>query len=113
MKIILSDNVVSTDLNKVKEHWRSEFSLLYNNDNENNNLNRGFDQSFYEEATSVKEDMEREALNIVNGGNEFINSNIEYHEVEHVIDKLKSKKSVGIDGIPNEVLKQPSVKIIL
>ena len=43
----------------------------------------------------------------------FVNQSISFDEVEKVIDSLKTKEAVGIDLIPNEVLKSHDVKMIL
>ena len=45
--------------------------------------------------------------------NIFVNQSISFDAVEKVIDRLKTKKAVGIDLIPNEVLKSHDVKMIL
>ena len=41
----------------------------------------------------------------------MLNKYICYHEIENAVKKLKSKKSPGIDGLPNEVLTDPSLLI--
>ena len=38
---------------------------------------------------------------------------IGYHEIEKTVKKLKIKKSSGIDGLPNEVLTDPSLLVPL
>ena len=43
----------------------------------------------------------------------YINADITYEEVEQVVRSLKPNKSPGIDGIPNEVLKQKDVILLL
>ena len=42
--------------------------------------------------------------------NVSINGVITFHEIDKVISRLKAKKAVGLDLIPNEVLKFPDVK---
>ena len=40
--------------------------------------------------------------------NDIINSVITFHETVKVIRRLKLKKAVGVDVIPNEVIKSPT-----
>ncbi len=42
--------------------------------------------------------------------NAMLNRNISLQEVSNVVDRLKNKKAPGIDKIPNEVLRNDSVK---
>ena len=43
----------------------------------------------------------------------MLNEPIGYHEIENAVKSLKPKKSPGIDGLPNEVLTDPSLLILL
>ena len=40
-------------------------------------------------------------------GVDILNEQINYHEIENAVKRLKPKKSPGIDGLPNEVLIDP------
>ena len=40
---------------------------------------------------------------------QYLNAPIELYEIENVVSKLKIKKAVGIDKIPNEILKNPNM----
>ena len=44
-------------------------------------------------------------------GVDILNEPIGYHEIENAVKRLKPKKSSGIDGLPNEVLTDPSLLI--
>ena len=43
----------------------------------------------------------------------IMNHNINEAEFVNFLKKLKNKKSCGVDGISNEILKQPSIKQLL
>ncbi len=45
--------------------------------------------------------------------NPELNGPLSFDEFEYMINKLKKNKSVGIDQIPNEVLKKHDVMLIL
>ncbi len=45
--------------------------------------------------------------------NPKLNGPLSFNELEYMINKLKKNKSVGIDQIPNEVLKKDDVMLIL
>ena len=42
-----------------------------------------------------------------------LNQDISFHEIEYAISKLKEKKALGIDLVPNEVPKSRSVNLVL
>ena len=44
-------------------------------------------------------------------GVDVLNEPISYHKKENAVKRLKPKKSPGIDGLPNEVLTDPSLLI--
>ncbi len=41
--------------------------------------------------------------------NSYLNENILFAEISRAVNRLKSGKAVGCDGIPNEVLRSPSL----
>ena len=54
-------------------------------------------------------------LETVNRGNfnVYLNEDINFQEVLYAVRKVKLKKSSGIDNIPDEVLKQPSIVTLM
>ena len=67
------------------------------------------DDNFLNEAIAEKSDLETNILNSNLEHNIMLNGIISVDEVEKVVIKLKKKKAVGVDCIPNEVLKSPGI----
>lgn len=63
----------------------------------------------YEQAQQYVDLKEREMENDAYVENIEINADISHEEISAVILKLKNNKSCGIDGIPNEILKQEGI----
>ena len=97
MQVYDESGHVTGDINKVKRRWESDFQTLYEGYNPDE-----FDRTFYEYAMREKDRLE----NINNNDNDLdINMNISENEVRKVISKAKNRKAIGIDNLPNEVLK--------
>ena len=84
----------------VLQKWKDDFSTLYNAPDDQN-----FDDEFFNEIKQRKHFLEDN----LEETNDFVNEPISYHEIEKSVKKLKDKKSVGFDSIPNPVLKHPDV----
>ena len=99
-QVLLDDGSLTKDKNTVFQKWVNDFKGLYNKDiNCNNDIE-------YNIMNIEKSHMEQ----FDNSDNEnALNSCITTKEVQSVIRKLKNNKSVGIDKIPNEILKLPSL----
>ena len=93
------DGEVVTDKELVLDKWRNDFESLYKI------TESGYDNEF--RATKVSEFNELRMK--VNNSIEELDRALTYTEVEHAIKKSKDKKAIGIDLIPNELLKNPSV----
>ena len=87
-----------TDHKLVLEKWKSDFENLYAV-NEN-----GFDDTFMKE---VQKENSATAQSFIDFN--LLNKDIEYEEVKRAIDRAKNQKAVGIDMIPNELLKNNTV----
>lgn len=103
MKVKLNDDYVTNE-KVVLEKWKEDFSRLYNAPNTND-----FDDNFLNVILEQKLRIESNLTET----NDYINRSISYDEIENIIMHLKNKKSVGIDNIPNEVLKNKDVIITL
>ena len=77
--------------------WKTEFQKLYNSEAEPGT----FDDAFYTYSVHEKDRLEKEYSAL----HSDFNADITVDEVMKVIDKAKSRKAVGLDNIPNEVLK--------
>ena len=86
----------------------SAFSELYNRPEE-----VADSTTFAEHVKSAVNDIESRMFSHNQEPNKMLNQVISYDEVENVVRKLKIKKSCGIDGIPNEVLKSNSIILLL
>ena len=92
----------------VLNHWKNDFENLYRNDD-----NSAFDSHFQNEALSHKQLLEENMLDPLYESNHDLNQNISTQEIEKIIMNAKNGKSSGIDNIPYEVLKFPSVIPVL
>ena len=71
-----------------------------------------FDDHFLEEACRVKLEMGT-GMNTIYYQNDILDSEITSDEVLKVLDKAKENKAVGIEDLPNEVLKSPNLCNVL
>ena len=94
----------------VKQKWFDDFSSLYKPPHMND---VGIVTSHYNKMQSIlsfrEDSMSREGYE----ENEMLNSDISYDEIEKIVKGLKNNKAVGIDNIPNEVLKNKDVMIMM
>ena len=97
------NGIVHNDLTTVLKMWKEEFSNLYKSSTAPGQA------LFYEECKSVVTNQENLMLNPGYVENDYINIEITETEVCNVIKKLKRKKACGIDGVPNEMLKNDKV----
>ena len=104
----IDEKIIGT-LETVKTKWQSDFEKL----NGGPTGNVEFDDIFYNEVckrTLIRSTwMKTEHYE----SNEYLNRDISFSEMEHVIKQLKLKKSPGIDNIPNEVIKDRGFTLIL
>ncbi len=98
------DGDIITDFNFVLNKWKEDYEKLYKPTCDT------FDNNFYSdvlELLRIAEDRMADPLYIENPD---LNGNITKQEVDIVVNGLKNRKAVGIDKIPNEVLKADSLK---
>ena len=103
-EMVRINNGLSNDPSVVLGEWRNTFENLYNP-----TLNH-YDKDFYETAMTYIDQYE---TNAPVENNAIINGNITFGETVKIITKLKSKKAVGVDYIPNEIIKQPGLHYAL
>ena len=98
---------LNSDINIVKEKWKSDYELLYN---EASSANDHFDENF---RTYVIQEKERLENLDIEDDNDILNSPFTLSEIITAQQRLKYKKSVGNDIIPNEILKLPQLASLL
>ena len=72
-----------------------------------------FDDNFKRSKIDLKETWERTMLDPLYEENVTLNQDFSISEVRNVIKRAKKKKAVGIDRIPNELLKQDPIAQVL
>ncbi len=99
-----NDGNVQCDLDTVLQKWKNDFENLYKTDS------TSFDNHFYDEIKALLRTAESNMNDPLYVSNVILNRNISFDEVSNVVDRLKNNKAPGIDRIPNEVLRNVSVK---
>ncbi len=108
MRVYDVDGNACENMDFVLNKWKNDFSDLYNSP--------GIDietDNFYRHVNQMRINMENNMEDDEYLCNDFINNALSFDEIERVVNKLKSKKAPGIDTLPNEVLKQNDVMILL
>ena len=95
------------NIDKVLSTWKEDFSCLYNKPEHN------IEDREYIDMCNTKERLEKQMDEPSYSENVYVNGEITFEEVEGVINKLKMHKAVGLDKIPNEVIRTHDVKLIL
>ncbi len=108
MKVYTNGGGVLTDVKTVLDNWQNNFSQLYNIHNEAILLD-----NTYKDLLTNNENLESDMSGPEYKENIYINEDILYSEVSQVIDRLWCNKAVGIDQIPNEILKYDDIKKVL
>ena len=107
MEVVTEDGEVKTSPEEVLQKWQSEFSKMYSGP-----VGEVFDQEFYDIKMLEKmllEDEQNDPLFITN---HYLNNEITLSEILRNTKKLKRNKAMGIDCIPNEVLKGKQVGLL-
>ena len=108
-KSVTIDNKLITDQNIVINKWFVDFSNLYSgpqNDGDH-------DFRFYNKMIERLRTQELSMALPVYIENEYINKNISYTEIQNIVKQLKNQKAVGMDLLPNEIIKSNSIHIFM
>ena len=108
MEVYNNDGSLNCDNDAVLSHWKSSFSTLFNA-----GVGVEGDDEFRREVRDFIQLKEQEMDDPLFEDVHSFNNIISETEVSKVMKKLKLKKSVGIDEIPNEVLKCPVILPLL
>ena len=101
---------LNSDVNDVLNEWVYTFSKLYNPSMSE------CDKDFYDQALLYTNSQEHSMFDgnyVSSSDTSGLNIDITYEETVKIITKLKLKKAVGIDCLPNEVLKQPGIYFVI
>lgn len=90
---------VTRDPDRVKKLWYDEYSTLYGTEPEGR-----FNEEFLQQCRKV---------DITEGNNEQLNTEITMGEVRSVMKTAKNGKAVGLDEIPTEALRNPLCEGVL
>ena len=104
------DGQIVCDKESVLNIWKSSFESLFQNKDIDESLEskvraRILDDSIYLNQLRMVDPLYEEISNL--------NRNIELEEVKKAVDKSKRRKAVGIDMLPNEVIKNAKVTELL
>lgn len=107
MEVLIENSGPSFESGQILKKWEKDYSNLYAYSG-----STLFDDNFLEETWKVKLEMET-GMNTTFYQNDILNSEITLDEVLKVLDKAKENKAVGIEDLPNEVLKSPNLWNVL
>ena len=99
-----------TDEKAVLDKWKQDFSQLYNMPSE---INSSFDLEFFEHINSTLSEIKRFELENTEANSNLYNNPFTMEELNKICMQLKQNKAVGIDMIPNEVLKRDGIRNLL
>ncbi len=97
MQVYGNEGNVTEEINAVMSKWKSEFHKLFQGYEKNE-----FNKDLYDFAINEKKRLEEIGLNV---NTYTFNAKISLEEMHKVLDKAKHNKAVGVDSLPNEVLK--------
>ena len=103
VEIYDEDGSLNGSIDKVKEKWNSEFGKIYAGPD------KDFDIEFYNSCLIDKMVYEESMKDPLYVENPALNQNFTLAEVEKMVLKRKNKKAMGVDRIPNEILKNKNV----
>ena len=105
---VLVNDVPVDDLTSVLEVWRDEFHKLYTKSDDAVDNSVG-----YLEMLVHKRRLESSMAEVNYETNVYLNQKIDFEEVVICTSNAKSNKATGLDAIPNEVLHQFDMQIML
>ena len=105
---VLVNDVPVDDLTSVLEVWRDEFHKLYTKSDDAVDKSVG-----YLEMLAHKRRLEGSMAEVNYETNVYFNQKIDFEEVAICTSNAKSNKATGLDAIPNEVLHQFDMQIML
>ncbi|VDI09669.1 Hypothetical predicted protein [Mytilus galloprovincialis] len=102
----MDDGSVSHDPSEILQRWKEEYSKLFSSDNTK------VDSEFVEQMQNLNSQPESEYENlpvnqtfVYNTSTSELNEPISLDETKRALMSLKNGKAVGINNLPNEILK--------
>ena len=110
MAVYNDDGTLNVDIKSVLSKWSKDFKGILSRPTEDGEFR--FDSEFCNDVQLQLADIE---ATMSNSGSEsdYINSDFNIDEITKFVKKLKSGKACGPDFLPNEVIKQPQVTVLL
>lgn len=110
--VLLDDGRETSDANELMTKWRNDFEKLFSEQSGD------FDEDFLSNVEDMHNEWEREHNHA--GGDQFdmvdadtLNVPITIDEIRTAITKCKNGKAVGIDNVPNEIIKLPQLHYLI
>lgn len=104
IEIVDNEGKISNNINDVLNKWRSDYETLFTFEPQEGE----FDTNFYTNIINSLADLEQTCREL-NG----LNHEISESEIASVIKDAKLSKSVGLDNLPNEILKNEATIQVL
>ncbi len=98
-----NEGQINCDKDYVLNKWKNDYSALFNVNND------VYDDQFKTEVLDTKSHLERGMLDPLYTPNITLNRPIEIDEVRKAVGQAKNGKAMGMDNVPNEVLKNENV----
>ena len=112
---MLDDGTESSDQTIILNKWRADFESLFNGTLNGNTFNDDFLEragTIYENWTNnVPESHLSDSDN--DAWSDILNSPLDIEETRRALHRAKVGKAVGVDNIPNEILKRPELLHVL
>ena len=102
-----NDGQINCNKDYVLNKWKNDYSALFNDNND------VYDDQFKTEVLNTKLHLERGMLDPLYTPNIALNQPLEINEVRKAVGLAKNGKAMGMDHVPNEVLKNDTVIKVL
>ncbi|CAG2193097.1 unnamed protein product [Mytilus edulis] len=109
--VILEDGSYSNDPNVILSRWKEEYSKLFSGNSEEIN------DEFIKQLKTLNEQWEEELCAAEAGADNIqhisdMNEPVSLEETKTALRRAKNEKAVGIDNIPNEILKNDKLTVV-
>jgi len=113
--VILDDGTESTDQAVILTKWREDFESLFSGTVDDENFDDDFLQRCEELYTNRNNNVPA-YCELDTGSNiwsDILNSPLDIEETRNALQRAKLGKAVGVDNLPNEILKRPELLHVL